>query len=116
MAKGFNRPPGGGGGGGMGGGMMGQLRKMQEQMVAAQSQLAAETFTATAGGGAIKVVMNGEQEYKSVEIDPEFLKDSDAEMLQDMVLTAVNLAMEMYHKRSAEVMGPFAGGLGGLGI
>jgi hypothetical protein len=60
--------------------------------------------------------MNGEQEYQSVEIDPEFLKDADAEMLQDMVLTAVNLAMEMYRKRSDEVMGPFTGGLGGLGI
>jgi nucleoid-associated protein EbfC len=115
MAKGFNRPSGSGGGG-MGGGMMGQLRKMQEQMLAAQSQLNGETFTATAGGGTIKVTMNGEQEYKSVEIDPEFLKDADAEMLQDMVLTAVNLAMEMYRKRQADVMGPFTGGLGGLGI
>ncbi len=115
MAKGFNRPPGGGGGG-MGGGMMGQLRKMQEQVMAAQEQLAAETFTATAGGGAIKVTMNGEQQYKSVEIDPEFLKDADAEMLQDMVLTAVNLAMEMFRKRQSELMGPLAGGAGGLGF
>jgi DNA-binding YbaB/EbfC family protein len=114
MAKGFNRPPGGGGGGG--GGMMGQLKKMQEQLAAAQAQLAEETVTATAGGGAIKVVMSGDQQCKSVEIDPELLKDIDAEMLQDMVLTAVNLALDKSRERQSELMGPLTGGLGGLGF
>ena len=58
MAKGFNRPAGGGMGGG---GMMAQIKKLQEQMEAAQAQLALETITSSAGGGAIKVTMTGDQ-------------------------------------------------------
>ena len=113
MAKGFNRPPMGGGGGG---GMMGQLRKLQEQMEAVQAQLAEETVSATAGGGAIKVTMTGDQKCRAVEIDPEFLKDADAEMLADMLLSAVNLALEASRKLQSDRMGPLAGGMGGLGI
>lgn len=113
MAKGFNRPPMGGGGGG---GMMGQLRKLQEQMEAVQAQLAEETVSATAGGGAIKVTMTGDQKCRAVEIDPEFLKDADAEMLADMLLSAVNLALEASRKLQSDRMGPLAGGMGGLGF
>ena len=112
MAKGFNRPMGGGGGGQAG--MMAQLKKMQEQMEAAQARLAEETVTATVGGGAIKVVMPGDQHCKSVEIDPDLLKDADAEMLQDMVLSAVNMALDLSRKKMEETMGPLTGGLGGL--
>ena len=85
MAKGYNRPPTGKAGGG--GGMMKQLRKLQEQMEQAQAQLAEETVTGTSGGGAVKVTMTGDQRCTRVEIDPELLKDADAEMLQDMLLT-----------------------------
>lgn len=113
MAKGFNRPAGGGG---MGGGMMQQIRKMQEQLAAAQAQLAEETVTATAGGGALKVTMTGDQHCKAVEIDPDLLKDADAEMLQDLVVTAVNLALDKARQRSEELLGPLAGGLSGLGL
>lgn len=112
MAKGFNRPMGGGGGGQAG--MMAQLKKMQEQMEAAQARLAEETVTATVGGGAIKVTMTGDQHCKAVEIDPDLLKDADAEMLQDMVLTAVNMALDLSRKKMEETMGPLAGGLGGM--
>ncbi|HEX9013781.1 MAG TPA: YbaB/EbfC family nucleoid-associated protein [Anaerolineaceae bacterium] len=112
MAKGFNRPMGGGGGGGM----MAQIKKMQEQMAAAQAQLAEETVTATAGGGAIKVTMTGDQHCKGVEIDPDLLKDADAEMLQDLVVTAVNLALDKSRERQEQLMGPLASGLGGLGF
>jgi DNA-binding YbaB/EbfC family protein len=107
MAKGFNKMPG------MGGqaGMMAQLQKLQQQMAAAQEQLAIETVTATAGGGAIKVTMTGDQHCKGVEIDPEFLKDADAEMLNDMVLTAVNLALDKSRELQEKLMGPLAGGL-----
>ncbi|MCX6078891.1 MAG: YbaB/EbfC family nucleoid-associated protein [Chloroflexi bacterium] len=106
MAKGFNRAPA------MGGNpMMAQLQKLQAQMAVAQEQLAIETITATAGGGAIKVTMTGDQKCKSIEIDPEFLKDSDAEMLNDMVLTAVNLALEKSKELQEKTMGPLAGGL-----
>jgi DNA-binding YbaB/EbfC family protein len=113
MAKGFNRPAGPAGGGG---GMMGQLRKMQEQMAAVQAQLAEETVSVTVGGGAIKVTMTGAQVCKGVEIDPELLKDVDAEMLQDMILSAVNLALDKSRALQEERMGPLAGGLGGLGF
>ena len=106
MAKGFNKGPQ------MGqGGMMQQLQRMQKQMEEAQAKLAEETVTVTAGGGAIKVVMTGDQVCKSVEVDPEFLKDMDAEMLQDMVLSAVNMALDQSRELQQKLMGPLAGGL-----
>lgn len=108
MAKGFNRPAGGGG---MGGGMMAQIQKLQKQMEEAQAQLALETVTASAGGGAIKVTMTGDQKCKAVEISPDLLKDADAEMLQDLVLSAVNMALDQSRELAAERMGPLAGGL-----
>lgn len=108
MAKGFNRPVGGGG---MGGGMMAQIQKLQKQMEEAQAQLAVETVTATAGGGAIKVTMTGDQKCKSVEISPDLLKDADAEMLQDLVLSAVNMALDQSRELASQKMGPLAGGL-----
>lgn len=107
MAKGFNRPAGGGGPGGM----MAQLQKMQQQLAEAQAKLAEETVTATAGGGAIKVVMTGDQKCRSVEISPELLNEADAEMLQDLVLSAVNLALEQSRELAAQRLGPLAGGL-----
>lgn len=113
MAKGFNRQPVAGGGGG---GMMGQLKKMQEQLAAIQAQLAEETVTASVGGGAVKVTMSGDQKCKGVSIDPEFLKDADADMLQDMLLSAVNMALDQSRDLQSERMGPLAGGLGGLGL
>jgi DNA-binding YbaB/EbfC family protein len=105
MAKGFNRPMGGQAG------MMQQLQRLQEQMAEAQEKLATETVTATAGGGAIKVTMTGDQHCQSVEIAPELLKDADAEMLQDLVLTAVNLALDKSRELQQQLMGPLAGGL-----
>jgi DNA-binding YbaB/EbfC family protein len=107
MAKGFNRPPGGGGQSGM----MQQMQRLQQQMAEAQEKLAVETVSVTAGGGAIKVTMTGDQKCQSVEIAPELLKDADAEMLQDMVLTAVNLALDKSRELQQQVMGPLAGGL-----
>ena len=93
------------------GGMMQQLQRMQKQMEEAQVKLAEETVAATAGGGAIKVVMTGDQKCKSVEINPELLKDMDAEMLQDLVLSAVNMALDQSRELQQKVMGPLAGGL-----
>ena len=113
MAKGFNRPAGGGG---AGGGMMNQIRRLQEQMEAVQAQLAIDTVTASVGGGAIKVTMTGDQKCKSIEIDPELLKDADAEMLQDMLLSVVNMALDQSRQMQSDRMGPLSGGLGGLGF
>ena len=106
MAKGYNRPMGG-----QSGGMMQQIQRLQQQMAEAQEKLAQETVTATAGGGAIKVTMTGDQKCHSVEIDPILVKDADAEMLQDLVLTAVNLALDKSRELQQQVMGPLAGGL-----
>ncbi len=107
MAKGFNRGPAMGGQGGM----MQQIQKLQKQMEEAQAKLAEETVSVTAGGGAIKVVMTGDQKCKSVEISSEFIKDADAEMLQDMVLSAVNMALDQSRELQQKMMGPLAGGL-----
>lgn len=106
MAKGFNRGPS------MGGNpMMAQLQKLQAQMAAAQEELAVATVTATAGGGAISVTMTGNQKCKEINIDEEFLKDTDAEMLNDLVLTAVNMALDKSRELQEKTMGPLAGGL-----
>ena len=107
MAKGFNRGPAAGGQTGM----VQQLQRVQKQMEEAQARLAVETVTATAGGGAIKVVMTGDQKCRSVEISPDFIKDADAEMLQDLVLSAVNMALDQSRELQQKLMGPLAGGL-----
>jgi DNA-binding YbaB/EbfC family protein len=107
MAKGFNRGPAAAGQSGM----LQQLQRVQKQMEEAQARLAEETVSATAGGGAIKVVMSGDQKCRSVEISPDFLKDADAEMLQDMVLSAVNMALDQSRELRKNLMGPLAGGL-----
>ena len=108
MAKGFNRGPAMGGGGNP---MMAQIQKLQKQMAEAQDQLALETVSVTAGGGAIKITMTGDQKCQSVEIAPELLKDADAEMLQDLVLTAVNLALDKSRELQESTMGPLTSGL-----
>lgn len=110
MAKGFNRPAGGQGNSGM----MAQLKRLQEQMEAAQEQLAQETVTSSAGGGAVRVTMTGDQRCTAVEIEPELLQDGDAEMLQDLVLSAVNLALDDSRKMASDRLGPMAGGMPGL--
>ena len=106
MAKGYNKGPAMGGGG-----MMQQLQRLQKQMEEAQEQLADETVTATAGGGAIKVTMTGDQKCRSVEISPDLLKDVDVEMLQDLVLSAVNMALDQSRELANQRLGPLAGGL-----
>ena len=105
MSKGFTRPAGGQPG------MMQQLQRLQQQMSEAQERLAGEVVSATAGGGVVKVTVSGDQKCKSVEIDPVLLRDADAEMLQDLLLTAFNLALEKSRQLQQQVMGPLAGGL-----
>jgi nucleoid-associated protein EbfC len=114
MAKGYNRPMGGGGAGQ--GGMMAQIKKMQEQMAAAQEELAVQTITSSVGGGAVKVTMTGDQHCTAVEIDPEMIKDADAEMLQDLILSGVNQALDDSRKMAEDKMAPLTGGLSGLGF
>ena len=123
MAKGFNsRGFGGkgmGGMGGMGGGMnmnmMKQVQKMQQDMAKMQEELAAKTYTAQAGGGAVTAEVNGQHQLLGVTIDPDVLDPDDVEMLQDMVVAAVNEAMRTAETDAADSMGKITGGLG-LGI
>jgi len=99
-------------GGGMGGaGMMQQLQQLQQQMEVAQEALTQETVTATVGGGVITVVATGDQLIQSITINPDVLEDGDAEMLQDLILTAVNSALDQSRELAAERLGPLAGGL-----
>ena len=94
-----------------GGGMMKQIQQLQEQLLAAQDSLAEETVTATAGGGVVKVTVTGDQQVQSLEIDPVVLDDADVEMLQDLILLAINSAMEQSRELAAERLGPLTGGL-----
>jgi len=112
MAKGFNAGPSAR----QGGNMMAQIAKLQEQMAAAQAEIAEAQVTETAGGGAVAVTMTGDQKCLAVKIQEDVLKDADAEMLQDLVLSAVNLALDESRKLAADRMGPLAGGIPGLGF
>ena len=94
-----------------GGGMMQQIQQLQQQMAAAQEALTDETVTATVGGGVVTVVATGDQQIQSLEINPDILEDADAEMLQDLILTAVNSALDQSRELAAERLGPLAGGL-----
>ena len=94
--------------------MLQQLQKVQQQMETTQAQLADETVTTTVGGGAIKIVMTGDQRCVSVEIDPELLKDVDIEMLQDLIVSGINTGLDQSRALQAERLGPLTGGLSGL--
>jgi hypothetical protein len=95
--------------------LMKQAQKMQEQMMAAQQDLASKQFEGSAGGGVVKAFVSGSQELLSVEIAPEVIDPSDPEMLQDLVVAAVNSAMREVAEAAGESMGGMdMGGLGGL--
>ena len=96
--------------------MMAQVQKMQQDMAEAQEQLAKETVTASAGGGAGKANITGAMELVSIEIDPEVVDPEDVEMLQDMVLAAVNEAMSSSQELASKRLGGITGGLGDLGL
>jgi nucleoid-associated protein EbfC len=91
--------------------MMAQMQAMQQQMAEAQEALANEAVTVTTGGGAITVVMTGHQRVQSITINPEVLDPEDVEMLQDMLMSAVNAAIEQSQALSAERMEGITGGL-----
>lgn len=91
--------------------MMKKLQKLQEQIEEAQEQLAEETVEVTVGGGAVKVVMSGDQQCRSVEIAPALLEAVDIEMLQDLLLAAFNAALDRSREMAAERLGPLAGGM-----
>lgn len=92
--------------------LMGQFQEMQQQMAAQQEALAGETVSVTAGGGAITVVITGHQRIQSIEIQPELVDPEDIEMLQDMLVAAVNASIEQSQAMAAKKMEGLTGGLG----
>lgn len=106
----------GGFGGGMGGGMLGQIQKLQKDMAKAQEALAEETLEVTAGGGAITIVVTGSQRVKSIKLQPEVVDPNDLEMLQDLLVAAVNEAIERSQTHAAQKLQGLTGGLGIPGL
>jgi nucleoid-associated protein EbfC len=96
----------------MGGGMLGQIQKLQQEMIKAQDALAGETIEVTAGGGAITIVVTGQQRVKSIRLQPEVVDPNDIEMLQDLLVAAVNEAIERSQAYAAEKLQGLTGGLG----
>ena len=91
--------------------MLQQLQKLQEEMVQTQEALGDETVTVTAGGGAITVVISGHQKIQSITIEPEVVDPDDVEMLQDLVMAAVNEAIDKSQQLAADQLGALTGGL-----
>jgi len=91
--------------------MMKQAQKMQRDAAAAQQEIAAMTFEASAGGGMVKVVANGDMTVDSIVIDPEAVDPEDVEMLQDMVAAAVNEALRGVSEISSQRLNAATGGL-----
>ena len=90
-------------------------QKMQADMAAAQEALAAEEIEASAGGGMVIVKITGDLQVKAITIDPDAVDPEDVELLQDMVLAAVNQALNQAQELAATRMGAATGGLGGAG-
>lgn len=91
--------------------MLRQLQQMQAKMARVQEELGTLTVTGTAGGGAVSVVANGHQQLQSVTIDPEALEEG-AELLGDLILAAVNAALDQSRELAATQMGQLTAGLG----
>jgi DNA-binding YbaB/EbfC family protein len=88
---------------------MQQIQQLQEQMLKAQEELKNEVVRGSAGGGAVTVVVTGDQRVLSIEVDPGLLEDSDQELLQDLILVAVNQGLDESRTLAEKKMGPLAG-------
>lgn len=106
----------GGFSGGMPGNMnnlMKQAQKMQRQMEETTKELEAKEYSASAGGGAVTVTVSGKKEVTSIKIAPEAVDPDDVEMLEDMIMAAVNEAFRQMEEESNSAMAKLTGGLGG---
>ncbi|NLE99675.1 MAG: YbaB/EbfC family nucleoid-associated protein [Anaerolineales bacterium] len=104
--KGIGVPRGGGQSG-----MLRQLQSLQEDMLKAQEEVTAMVVTASSGGGAVTVVVSGERRVQSITIAPEVVDPEDIEMLQDLIIAAVNDGLEQVDQKAAERMSSITGGL-----
>ena len=99
--------------GGFGGGqgnMMKRAQKMQQEFLKLQQELESAKYEGTAGGGAVKAVLMGTREFESVTIDPEAVDPDDIEMLQDLIVAAVNQVIRQIEDEAAAAMGKMTGG------
>ena len=112
MAKGFGGRGMPGMGGGMNMNMLKQAQKMRQDMMRLQQELQEKEYQAAAGGGVVAATGNGKHELKALGIDPEAVDPDDVEMLQDMIVAAVNEAMRAADSDAASTMQSITGGLG----
>jgi DNA-binding YbaB/EbfC family protein len=91
--------------------MMKQVQKMQADMARVQDELAEMTVTGTAGGGVVKVTANGQQEVKSIEFDPSVVNPEDLDMLEDLIVAAVNEALRNSQNLASQEMAKITGGV-----
>ncbi len=111
MARKFRRS------GGFGGAdPMALLQQLQAQMDTIQREIASSQVEGSAGGGAVRVVMTGDQKVLEVHVDPDLVAEGDVEMLQDLLVSAFNQAADAARKLAEEKMGPLNNMLGGLGL
>ena len=96
--------------------MLKQVQKMQEEMMTAQEALKDEVVDASAGGGMVSVQVTGDLRLKSITIDPQAVDPDDVELLQDMVLAAVNEGLRAAQELATSKLGGLTGGLGDLGL
>ncbi|MFP3916921.1 YbaB/EbfC family nucleoid-associated protein [Lysinibacillus telephonicus] len=92
-------------------GMMKKMQKMQKEMMQAQEELNAKEFEGTAGGGMVKITMNGQREVLGVSLDPSVVDPEDVEMLEDLIIVATNEALKKVEETTNATMGKFTQGL-----
>ena len=112
MAKGFGGRPGMGGMGGINMNMIKQAQKMQQDMQRMQAELEEKEYSAQAGGGVVEAVVTGKRVLKSLTVDPEAVDPEDVEMLQDLIVAAVNESLRTAEQDMAASMQSITGGLG----
>lgn len=111
MAKGAFRGGSYGGGGGVNMNMIKQAQKMQAEMLKMQAEMEEKSYTATSGGGMVTATVNGKYEVTALEINPDAVDPEDVEMLQDMVLAAINEALRSAQNAANAGMSKLTGGL-----
>ena len=94
------------------GNVMKQVQKMQKEMKKMQDELERKTVEVTTGGGAVKIVMNGQKQVQSLKINPDVVDKEDVEMLEDIIAAAMNEALKKVDEMMGAEMGKLAGGLG----
>ena len=102
--------------GGQYGKMMKQMKKMQGEMARVQEELSGQEVEASSGGGMVKAVVTGQQEVVKIVIDPEAIDPEDTEMLQDMIVAAVNEALRQSQELASKRLGGLTSGLGIQGL